>query len=411
MTTQETKLRRSISLPLLVLYGLGVTVGAGIYVLIGAAAAEAGIYAPTSFLIAAIVMAFSALSYSEIATRYPVSAGEAAYVREGFRSNVLSTITGALVMASGVISSAAIAIGSAGYVREFLSWPVSVLVVCIVALVVLVAIWGILESVVLAAIFTLVEVGGLLFIIFAGFFGMPDLISRLPEIIPSSGDVALWSGVFSAGLLAFFAFIGFEDLVNIAEEIHNPGRNLPRAIIATLVVTTVIYFLVAAVAVLSTPIEELSTSQAPLSDVFQRVTSISPATITLIAIFATANTLLIQVIMVSRVIYGMAKLGSLPHLLATVNATTQTPVLATVLVGCIVLALALFFPLEGLVRSTSLVALTVFALVNLSLLRIKWGARNSDLAPPPFEVPMWVPVAGFLTCCAFMLSELIALLY
>jgi amino acid transporter len=406
MSQVEVGLARSLNLPLLVLYGLGVTIGAGIYVLVGVVAARAGMFAPVSFVVAALVMSFTALSFGELAARFPVSAGEAAYVREGLRSTTLSFVTGSLVIISGTVSSAAIAIGCTGYLSEFTALPGWLLIVAVVLVVGCIAAWGILESVMLAALFTLIEAGGLIAIIVAGFVAAPDMLSRFGELVPQTLDLAVWSTVLSAGLLAFFAFIGFEDLVNVAEESRDPVRDLPRAIIITLLVTTVIYFLVVSVSVLSVPPAELGASSAPLVEVFRRVAPVSPAVITVIAIFATLNTMIVQVIMVARVIYGMAKLGNLPRVLATVDRRTRTPLIATALVVSAVLILALGFPLEGLAEMTSRVALTIFTLCNVSLFALKIARRHEPV--PGFVVPIWVPATGAVTCVAFLVVEFLA---
>jgi APA family basic amino acid/polyamine antiporter len=167
---KPAKLRRALNAPLLTLYGLGVTVGAGIYVLVGATAAEAGPFAPFSFLIAAIVVAFTAFSYAELSTRYPVSAGEAAYVEAGFRSSSAATLTGLAVALSGVISAAAVAIGAASYLSELTQTPPEVLIAIIIGVVGLVALWGIAQSVAVAAIITVIEISGLLFVVGWGYF-------------------------------------------------------------------------------------------------------------------------------------------------------------------------------------------------------------------------------------------------
>ena len=236
-------LKRALSLPLLVLYGLGVTIGAGIYVLVGIAAGRAGIFAPAAFVVAAIVMAFSGSSFAELSRRFPVSAGEAAYVREGLRSPALSLLVGLLVAGAGIVSSSAIALGSAGYLHDLTGLPSGVLVPVLILAMGAIAVWGIFESVLVAGILTLIEIAGLGAIIVAGFWNIPALPLRLTETILLTSDLAVWSGVFGTSLLAFFAFIGFEDMVNLAEEVKDPGRNMPQAIFLTLLLTTLIYFL------------------------------------------------------------------------------------------------------------------------------------------------------------------------
>jgi amino acid transporter len=391
-------LRRRLNLPLLVLYGVGITIGAGIYVLIGAVAGHAGRYAPWSFALAAVAMAFSVGSYMELATRYPVSAGEAAYVRAAFGSRWASTLTGLLTIAIGIVSSATVALGAAGYIGEFIDVPQGIIVVAVVAALGLVAAWGILESVLLAGLFTLIEAGGLMAIIAVALYADVPFAAVIVE--PPPLDTHVLSGIAFASLLAFFAFIGFEDLANVVEEAKDPRRDVPRAMVLTLIISTVLYIAVAAIAVTAVPAAELAASPAPLSLVFRAISNISPATISLIAIVATLNTILAQLTMAARVVYGLSKSNELPRFLGDVHATTATPVIATALIALVTVILALLVPFERLAESTSLATLFVFALVNLALLRLRHKRVASQSAH--VRVPLWVPVAGLATCLAMM---------
>jgi amino acid transporter len=391
-------LRRRLGLALLVLYGTGITVGAGIYVLIGAVAGHAGVYAPWSFAVAAFVMALTVASYAELSTRYPVSAGEAAYVRAAFQSRSLSRAIGLLTVATGVVSSATVALGSAGYIQQFIDLPRGPIVVIVVLVLGAVAAWGILESVVLASLFTLIEVGGLITIIVAGFHAGLPIASTIAHAPPL--DAAVLSGIGFGSLLAFFAFIGFEDLANIVEEAKIPHRDLPRAMILTLGISTILYVLVAAVAVSAGPIERLASSSAPLSLVFREVAGVSPATISAIAIVSTLNTILAQMTMAARVIYGIAREGELPAIFARVERRTGTPLIATACIAVSVIPLALFVPMTPLAEGTSLATLALFALVNLALLRLRYRGVPSNI--PHVTVPIWMPVAGLVTCIAMI---------
>jgi APA family basic amino acid/polyamine antiporter len=260
----------------------------------------------------------------------------------------------------------------------------------------LVAAWGIAESVKFAAVLTAIEVLGLVAVICAGLWHQPDIIYNLPDVVPPMTDVSALTRVGMTSLLAFFAFIGFDGMVNIVEETKNPARNMPLGIFITLAIATLLYFLVASVAVLVLPLDELARSTAPISLLFERLTGISPLAITLIAIGATLNGVVIQTILASRILYGMANTGRLPKALATLNSRTRTPVLATVIVAAGTLIFALFFPIGLLAERTSQVVLVVFVLINLSLARIKW---RGDPAPEyTFTVPAVVPVIGLLTC-------------
>jgi amino acid transporter len=396
-------LQRRLGLPLLVLYGVGITIGAGIYVLIGAVAGHAGRYAPWSFALAALCMALTVGSYAELATRFPVSAGEAAYVRAAFASRLASTLTGLLTILIGIVSSAAVALGAAGYIGQFTDWPQSLVVIALLLALGAVAAWGILESVLLASLFTLIETGGLIAIIVAG------VHARLPfaEVLLAAPplEAATLSGIAYASLLAFFAFIGFEDLANVVEEAKLPQRDIPRAMVLTLLISSALYLAVATIAVLAVPIDTLAASPAPLSLVFRAVANISPATISVIAIVATLNTILAQMTMAARVVYGMARQGDLPRLAGHVHPKTATPLIATALIVAATLLLALLVPFERLAEGTSLATLVVFALVNLSLLRLRH--RKFHTPGPHVRVPVWVPAAGFAVCLAMMAAAVL----
>jgi basic amino acid/polyamine antiporter, APA family len=393
-------LARSLSLLQATLYGLGVTIGAGIYVLIGTAAAKAGMHAPLAFVIAAMLMGLSAASFAELACRFPVAAGEAAYAREAFGSHRLATAVGLLVVGIAVVSAAAISVGSAGYLAVFLPLPVPVLVVGVVLTMGAIAAWGIKESVVFAGTMTVIEIGGLLLLIAAGFASDAAIVGRLPEALPSSGNPVVVAGLVSTVLLAVFAFIGFEGLANIAEEVRDPKRTLPRAILLTLVISTILYVAVVWVALVAVDRAELAQSKAPLALVFHRLTNASPYSMSFIAVVATLNGIVVQIIMAARVLYGLARLGDLPAVLGTVNGRTHVPLVATVLSTAIVLVLAVAVPLHNLAEATSRLTLVVFTVVNLSLAAFK----RTRLADPGgiFVAPTWVPWAGAAACVTLL---------
>lgn len=396
-------LQRKLGLPLLVLYGTGITIGAGIYVLIGAVAGRAGPYAPWSFFFAAIVMSFTVASYAELSTRFPVSAGEAAYVKAAFDSRLLSRFIGILTVAIGIVSSAAVTLGSAGYIEQFIELPRGFIVIIIVVGLGIVAAIGILESVLVASIFTLIEIGGLIAIIVPAIYADLPISSALTK--PPPFEIDAFSGITFGSLLAFFAFIGFEDLANVVEEAKAPHRNIPWAMALTLLISTLLYVAVATVAISAVSIDKLSSSSAPLSLVFQKVSGVSPATISAIAIFATLNTILAQITMASRVIYGMARQGDMPSIVGRVYPHTATPIVATALIVILVIALAFSVPFEQLAESTSLATLVVFAFVNLSLICIRY--RRIRSYQQYVSIPVWVPVAGLVTCIMMIASALL----
>ena len=380
-------------------------IGAGIYVLIGATAGRAGMHAPPAFLLAGIVIAPTAASFADLTTRMPISAGEAAFVKAGFGSDKLALLIGLMVISVGILSASAVAKGSVGYIREFVDLPPSMIILMVVLLMGAVAAWGILQSVTIAALMTLIEIGGLLILIFVGATQSDDLITRLPEIWTGLRRVASVSGVFSAALIAFFAFIGFEGLANIAQEVKAPQRTLPKAIFLTLGISTLFYIVVVWIALVSVPQIELATASAPLSLVFERITGASPRAISAIAIVATINGIIAMMVMSSRVIFGMADRRLLPSVLARVSPLSRTPLNATALVVGAVLVSALTFPLEGLAETTSRLTLIIFMFVNTALVRLK--LKNETVLPDVFIVPIDVPFAGSLLCLTLLIGGLL----
>ena len=396
-------LKRNISLPLLTFYGLGTILGAGIYVLIGEVAGRAGMFAPISFLLAAVIAAFTAISYAELSARIPKSAGEAVYAQKAFNRKNLSLILGLLVVFTGVMSSATLVNGFSGYFQIFFQLPSWLIIAATVFLLGALACWGIKESAGAAMVLTIIEVIGLLIIIFVASGSFLTLPEKLPELIPSFDGVS-WMGIFLGSFLAFFAFIGFEDMVNVAEEVKNPRRNMPRGIFLALIAATILYILVALVAVLSLPTSELAGNSTPLAPIYEKSTGKSPILISLISLFAIVNGILVQMIMGSRILYGLGQNRWLPKYLSEVNPKTRTPINATILVIIITLIMALWLPLVTLAQIASFVVLTIYAIVNLSLVRIKMKT------PKPQGVKtysMWIPVSGFLICAGVVIFKTI----
>lgn len=386
-------LRRGLNLPLLLLYGVGNILGAGIYVLVGEVTAIAGYHAPIAFLAAALIAGITGVTYVELSSRYPLSAGEAVYVDEGFGRRRLSALVGLLVCASGTISSATLARGFVGYLQIFLDIPEPLVILVLLAVLGAVAIIGIVESVGVAALFTLLEAGGLLLIIWVGRDSLATLPTELPNLVPGF-EAGAWIAIFSGAFLSFFAFIGFEDMVNVAEEVKNPRKTLPRAILLALVICTILYGSISLVAVLQVGPGELAGSPAPLALIYERATGSPPVFIGVLGLFAIVNGVLIQLIMVSRIIYGMARKNWIPPGLGAIHQRFRTPARATVLVLFLILGFALFLPLVSLATITSLLVLLVFTLVNASLIAIKLKRPS---APDATLVPMAVPIIGVIS--------------
>lgn len=387
-------LKRRIGFGLLTAYGVGVMVGAGIYVLVGAVAAEAGIWAPLSFLLAGLIAAPTALSYSEFSARIPEAAGEAAYVRQGLQSRLLAVVVGLAIVAAGTISAAAVLRGGTGYLMLVVDLEANWTMVALGLGLAAVAVFGVMESLSLAAIFTVVELCGLGLVIWAG-WDAPASVDwgAAPPIV--------FSGVAAAAVLAFFAFIGFEDIVNMAEEVAQPERTMPRAILAALVLTTVIYALVSVAAVRAVPLEALGASERPLALVWQAAQGGDAKFLSTIAVFAALNGVLAQIVMASRVLFGLGKREKVFALFHHVWPRTGTPVLATCLVGCLVVLGAIALDVGLLAEMTSSILLAVFVLVNLALIFEK---RREPVAP--FRVPMFVPVIGLCLSAGALLFNI-----
>ena len=391
-------LRRSISLPLLTLYGLGSILGAGIYALVGKVAAEAGIFTPLSFLIAALLAAFTGFTYAELSSRFPKTGAEAIYAEKAFHIRPLSILIGILVATSAIVSSGTLSNAFVGYLQVFVNISRPMATVLTVTAVTAIAIWGIKQSAWTAAVLTLIEVTGLLIIIWVGRNSLGDFPAQF-SVAFESFESTLWAGIMVGAFLAFYAFIGFEDMVNVAEEVKNPERNLPIAIISAIIITTIFYSLIAVVAVLSLPVSDLAATEAPLALIYERTTGADPILITFISLFAIVNGIMVQIIMASRILYGLSKRGWLPKFLSYVNPRTRTPVISTVLIGVIILMLALSISLIHLAETTSFVILTVFALMNLGLIIIKIRDPHPKKAK---TFPIIIPILGFLTITAFI---------
>jgi len=401
-------LNRSVGVVLLVMFGLGNILGAGIYVLVGKVAGEAGYFAPLSFLVAAVVAAFSALSYSELAARFPDAGGEVVYVDHAFGIRALSLAVGLVIAVAGMTSAAAIARGFTGYVQVFWSVPAGPVTGLTALMLAAVAIWGVRESLSIAAVFTVVEAGGLLAVIVAA-AREPVRWVDVAATWPAELGPAVAGSILLGAFLAFYAFLGFEDMVNLAEEAENPQRDMPTAIVIALVVATAFYALTVWAALAYMTPARLDASHAPLADLYQTITGRDPVVLTLVAMFAVINGALVQVIMVSRLLYGMGKRFRPLAPFSAVNRRTRTPLRATLAVAGIVLVLAVWLPVRTLAEYTSGLVLLVFVLVNISLITIK---RARPVERGVRVVPSWIPWTGAASTVSLLLfvcwNEMIA---
>ncbi len=394
-------LKRSLGLGLLVLYGVGTTVGAGIYALTGEIVSISGQLAPWSFLVASVMAGLTALSFAELSSRLPRAAGTALYVERGLRSNALAQVVGVLVVLAGVVSSAALMNGAVGYVQSLVEVPAAVVIVVAAVCLTLLAVWGMKESAWVAGVITLIEVGGLVWII-ALSLSSTDLPSvDWAGFVPREGTV--WP-IFPGAVLSFYAFIGFEDMVEVAEEVKDVRRILPRAIIITWIITSLLYVALLTSVLAAVGVDFLATSTAPLADVHRTLMGGGDGGTILgyVALLAIVNGALIQIIMASRVVYGLASRGRLPQVLAFVSARFETPVVATCIVGLTVLTFALLGQLSGLAQITSMLMLLVFGLANLALVCLKIRREGPE---GEMRVPLVVPALGALVCAFFVVRS------
>lgn len=402
MVMPKTKLQRTVSTKMLALYGIGNIVGAGVYVLIGKIAGPAGYLSILSFGVAALVAFCSALSYAELAGRYPVSAGVSVYLHEAFKAKRLSTVLGIMLVIAGLISSATLVRGFAGYFFDLFPINQSLVMGGVLLILLGISLKGIKESVVTAALFTLIEVGGLFFLVFSIITAQPEALSNFGEQFSSSLsniNATALAGVISGAFIAFYAFVGFEDMVNLAEEVKEPKKAFPKAILASMILVTVLYTLVAVTTLAVMTPNALSSSTAPLADAYESATGNNATIIIAISLVATLNGVLANVIMGSRFLYGLAKKGWIPKWFAHVsrqNVPARGLVVATIIAG----GFALWLPIEKLAQLTSLLLLFVFFAVNVSLIVIRkqhpTTARKLQISPTALPWIGSIASAGLL---------------
>ncbi len=394
---KRPELKRRISLFGVTVYGVGNVLGAGIYALIGEVVGITGNLSWLAFILASVTGALTGLSYAELSAMFPKSAAEFVYTEKAFKIRLLSFLLGWIIIFSGILSAATVALGFAGYLAALIGFsPIILVVIFAIILIVIVSLInfvGIRASTWTNIIFTLIEASGLILIIV---IGIPFLGTVNYFVLPIGGSFA---AIFSAIALIFFAYIGFEDIANVAEEVKEPARNLPRAIIYSIIITTVLYCLTALSVVSILPYSAIATSSAPLSDVALAVLGpIGGIVMSFIALFATANTVLIMMIVTSRMMYGMARDKALPEGLSKVSPKFRTPALA-VLVTMILTIIPLFLAdIKTIADATVFGVLINFFLVNLSLIVLR--KKKPELERPFRLKPniKWLPIVALLGC-------------
>ena len=371
---------------------LGDLLGGGIYTLVGEVGAEVGGAIWVAFLLAAVIAALTALSYSELVTKYPQAAGAAMYADRAFGVRFLTFMVGFAVMASGVTSAATLARGFGGdYLSAFVDLPTVLVALGFLVVLALINLRGILESLTLNAVFTAIEVVGLLIIILIGVLAIgagEAEPARALEFRPGSSVVL--AALAGTGL-AFYALIGFEDSVNVAEEVREPRRAFPRALLGGMAAAGVIYVLVALTATMVVETPRLAASDGPLLEVVRAGPLAVPLPLFAgIALFALANSALINMIMASRLVYGLADRGLVPRVFGRLLTGRRTPWVAIVFTTVLAALLAATGDLEDLADTTVMLLLAVFGVVNIAALVLRRDPVESD----HFHAPIFAPVLG-----------------
>jgi basic amino acid/polyamine antiporter, APA family len=392
-------------------YGLGSMLGAGIYALIGRAADSLGNAVWLAFLVAMIAAMLTGLSYACVGSRYAKAGGAAYVTQHGLHKPLLSYVVGIAVMMSGLTSMATGSQAIAEQLEKALGFSIDIKFVAIgiVFLVGCVIYRGLRESMWLNVVCTVVEASGLLFIIAVGarYWGNVNYLETAKDTVaggPGSGiTLAL---VMQGAVLTFFSFIGFEDILNVSEEVKNPRKNVPFGLIGAMILATLIYMAVAITAVSVVPWRELAASKTPLMDVAHKAAPWLGGIDRLylgITIFAIGNTALLNYIMGSRLLYGMSRQGLLPAIFSRVHPKRHTPHVAVFVLFGIVTVLILSGGVKQMAESTVLLLLAVFTVVNIALVVLK---RRPGEPKGGFEPPMFVPVLGALTCASLIYTRI-----
>ncbi len=402
---KDIKLKRKISLIGATFIGVGIILGAGIYVLIGSAVGMTGNFTWVIFVIAAFLAILTGLSYAELSAMFPKSAAEYVYTEEAFGYRSLSFVLGWIIILLGFFAAATVALGFSYYFTTLFGIPTFeariIVASILIVLLSIISYLGIEHSSRLNIIFVLIEVTGLIIIII---IGIPEIGSVNYFEFPAGVSFLV---VFSAAALIFFAYIGFEDIANVAEEVKDPHKNLPKAIVYSTIITTIIYVLVAIAIVSILPWDQIAASDAPLMDVAAvKLGNAGWFILAIIALFATSNTVLIMLIVTSRQMYGMSKDKVLPAGLSKLSPKRRTPYLAVLITMIFTIIPIVFFGiLEDVANATVFATLIAFFLVNLSLIVLR--KKKPDLERP-FKIKpniKWVPIIPLLGCvvCAALI--------
>jgi amino acid transporter len=399
---EETNLRRAIGPRILTVFIIGDILGAGIYALVGEVGAEVGGAIWTSFMAAFVLALFTAFAYAELVSKYPRAAGAALYSQRAFRTPFFTFMVAFAVMSSGIASASTLARAFAGdYLSEFVDLPLVLAAIAMILIVAAINLRGIAESVRVNLVLTAIEVCGLLLIVVIGVAALGESsgdFSRNFEFKEGEGVVA---AIIGGSALAFYAMIGFEDSVNVAEETKRPSRTFPRALFTGIAIAGGLYLLVTLTASYVVPTDRLSGSDAPLLEVVEQgPLDISTRLFAFIALMAVANSALINMIMASRIVYGMADQGIVARIFGRTLPSRRTPVVAILFTTAIAVVLISTGDLSTLADTTVVLLLAVFTIVNIAVLVL----RRESVDHEHFHAPSVFPVLGALVSVALLVD-------
>ncbi len=404
-THGATPLRRVISRNMLLLLVVGDVLGAGIYALVGEVGGRVGGAIWTAFGLALVLALFTAFAYAELVTKYPQAAGAALYVNKAWRRPFVTFLVAFAVMCSGLTSAATLSRAFGGdYLSVFIDLPTVLVALVFITAVALVNFRGISESVRLNVVLTSIELAGLLLVVLIGMAAIVDGAASVDggRALEFEEGESVVAAIMGGAGLAFFALIGFEDSVNMAEEVRDPQRNYPRALFGGLLIAGAVYLLVTVVASTVVPTGELASSSGPLLEVVQTgPLSLPTELFSAIALFALANGALINMMMASRLVYGMAHEGILPRGLGRVHGERRTPWVAILVTTAIAMALIVAGDLSDLADTTVLLLLVVFTAVNVAVLVL----RRDPVPHAHFRAPTAIPVIGAAASIALMTTK------
>lgn len=382
---------------MLIFYGIGMILGAGIYSIIGKAAAQTGETLWLSFILAGVSAFLTSLSYAELSTMFPKAGAEFVYLQEAFQKRKWIGSTAGMAMAtSGAATAATVALAFSGYLNQFIDLPQSWVAVSVLLVFSAIAIAGIHAAGWFTVVSTLIEVGGLVFIIYLGMTS--EKFGAVLSATPHSGTLA-------GSALIIFSFFGFENIANLAEETKNPERNLPRAILISVVISLVLYVLVSLSALALLSSEKLAASPAPLMDVARVLSENYGKVLGAIALFSTANTALISLIGASRILYSMGNASALPKMVAKILPKQKTPWIASLIILSGAILLLPLGKLETVASISSLATMTAFLAVNIALISLRYSQSSKKRA---FRVPLSIgklpilPVMSALLCLVLL---------